>query len=159
MEKDNETQIQWIVKIMAEQGHSLDFSIHSLLEIDKFLQTNFKNSFLSSGSKLKKNIFSDFEIVYSLALYIENILLEIPNTSVITQHDEEYNHTVYGLRIQNKFDVFTEQKLMKRIKNGFSESIYPFYYEITKDYFNEEFDSNFYEIERIKPLKAWWDFK
>ncbi len=154
-EKDNKSQITWLIRIMAENGFNLDSTIHSVIEIDKFFQLNYRNGRLLRHSNFRKHIFSDYVICHSMTLYIEEILQKIPNTKVISDHDEEYNHTVYGLKIGN-IEIYTEQKLLERAQYGFSHSLYPYYYEVTKEYFNEDFQESFYEIENLNTLKAWW---
>lgn len=156
-EKDNKSQIEWLISVMSENGFNLDYTIHSLIEIDKFIQLNYINGKLLRSSKFRKHTFSDYIICHSLTLYIEKILLKIPEVTEISTYDEIYNQTFYGLRIGN-IEVYTEQKIIKRTQNGFSSSLYPYYYELTKQYFNEEFRNSFYETKTLKTLKAWWDF-
>ncbi len=155
LEKNNKSQIEWLIKIMAKEGFVLDSTIKSFIEIDKFFQLNYKNGELLRRSAFKEHSLSFFVIYHSLTLYIEEILLKIPETKIITEHDEVLNETFYGVLVGN-IEVYTLQKLINRAHNGFSHSLYPFYFEVTKSYFNEDFQNSFYEIEKLKPAKVWW---
>ena len=152
-EKDDISQIEWLVKMMSTDGYNLDFSISSLIEIDRFFQINYTNGKLLKNSKF--HLFNTFIIIESLHLYIEKILMSIDGVEKIFDYDEKLDHTLHGLKIGD-VEIYTGQLLLKRAKYGFSHSLYPYYYELTKQYFNEDFQESFYEIKKIKPTKSWW---
>lgn len=154
-EKDDNSQIEWLIKMMSNEGFNLDLSISSLIEIDRFFQLNYTNGKLLRRSKFRKHFLSDYVIIHSLNLYIENILKKTHAVEEITQYDEILNHAIYGLKVGN-LEVYTEQMLIKRAHYGFSHALYPYYYELTKEYLNEDFQEYFFEIQKLKPIKTWW---
>lgn len=52
------------------------------------------------------------------------------------------------------------QRVIKRIHGGLEDGIYPYCYQITKDYTMDSFDDQYWEIKNEIHLtpKQWWKF-
>jgi hypothetical protein len=50
--EDIKSQSQWIVKAFAADGFKLDYSIDSIIEVDRFFVANMKNGQPKKGGRL-----------------------------------------------------------------------------------------------------------
>lgn len=150
----------WIVKAFKEDGLNLDYSINSLMEIDKFVQMHTKDGQPIKGRRLSKNLGG---IIFSLGAYIgETLIKNVPNSKWITNDNDPQGEINIAVELGDGTTCFPGQRIMKRIQNGLEDGIYPYGHSLTEKTLNEKFDQSFWKIEEeIKPLepkKPWWKF-
>ena len=160
LKEDLKLQSEWIVKAFAADGMELDYSIHSLIEIDRFIQKYVKNGIPIKGGRLSKRTGL---IIFSLTGYIgETIIKNVPSAKWITNDEEKEAEINVAIEFDNKMQIFPGHKIMKRIQNGLEDGIYPYGLIATKEYLKEKFDDSFWKIEDevipFIPNKVWWKF-
>lgn len=150
----------WIVKAFAEDGLKLDYSIDSLMEIDKFIQMHTINGNPIKGRRLSKNMGG---IIFSLSAYIgETLIKNIPDSEWITDDNDPKGEINISVKLGNGITCYPGQRMIKRIQNGLEDGIYPYGYVLTKQILNKEFNQSFWKIEEevtpLPPKKPWWKF-
>jgi len=160
LKEDIKTQSDWIVKAFNEDNLNLDYSIKSLVEIDKFFQLHSNNGQPIKGGRLSKNLGL---ICFSLASYIgETFIKNVPESTWKTDDEDPQGEFNLSIELPNGTECFPAHRVMKRLKNGLEDGIYPYGHQITKDITGQEFDKSFWAIqETVKPLepkKSFWKF-
>ncbi|MBM6497969.1 hypothetical protein [Flavobacterium macrobrachii] len=158
--EDIKKQSEWTVKAFEVDGYKLDYSIHSLIEIDRFFQKNVVNGKPKKGGRLIKDLGG---IIFSISSYIaETIIQNVPKSELITNDDDPDGEINFTVKLPNGVYFFPAQRVMKRFKNGLEDAIYPYAYELTKPYVLNIFDQTFWEIgkeiEVKEKSKPWWRF-
>lgn len=158
--EDIKAQSDWIVKAFKEDNWNLDYSIGSLMEIDRFIQKYTEHGRPIKGGRLSKNLGG---IVFSISAYIgETLIKNVPNSKWITDDDDLNGEINITVEFGDGTTCFPGQRIIKRIQNGLEDGIYPYGHNLTEKTVNEKFDKEFWEIENkikpIEPKKAWWKF-
>lgn len=159
LKQDIKTQSDWIILALKTDGFKLDYSIQSFIEIDRFFEKNTKDGKPTRGGRLAQNIGA---IIFSIGSYIgEAFIKNVQGTDWITDDNDPNGEITAAIKFPDGNTVFPMQRVMNRFKNGYSDSIYTYGFEITKNYINEPFNVAFWDIGRksnqeIK--KAWWKF-
>jgi len=157
--EDIKKQSQWTVRAFQSDGMELDYSISSFLEIDRFIQKHTKDGQPIKGGRLSKNLGG---IVFSISAYIgETLIKNMPNSKWITDDDPSGEINI-AVKFEDGTLCWPAQRLIKRIRNGLEDGIYPYGHSLTEKTLSEKFDKSFWKIEKeikpIKPKKPWWIF-
>jgi len=152
--EDIETASDWLVKAFREDHIHLDFSIKSLIEIDKFFNLHAVNGQAVKGGRLSKNLGS---VLFAIASYVGDSLIKaVPGSKWITDDNDPEGEINISVLFPNGSIVWPMQRIMKRFKIGSEESAYVYVYQLTKEFTKEEFDNRYWELKE-KPEK-WWKF-
>jgi len=152
LKQDIKEQSKWIVKAFAADKLKLDHSIRSFIEIDKFFNKHTSNGIAKRGGRLSINLGS---VIFSTAAYIgETIIKKVPGSIWITDDDDPEGELTISVKLKDGTIIFPMERVMKRFKNGEEDSIYVYGHLITKDFANEEFDDNYWNL--TKKTKPWW---
>lgn len=157
LKEDIKTQSDWIIKAFQADGLSLDYSINSFIEIDKFFETHSKNGKPIPGGRLSQNI---GPIIFSIGSYIgETFIKKDSGAEWITNDNDPQGEITAAIKFSNGMECWPMQRVMKRFKNGFEDSVYTYGFELAKDYITERFDQSFWDINTLKnDKKIWWKF-
>lgn len=142
----------WLIEYLKAEGYILDYSIKSFIEIDRYFEINCKDGKPTIGSVLSQD---PGTILFSIGSYIgETLVKNIEGAEWITDDEDPDGAIKASVRFPNGPDSLTDcwpgKKAIKRFRNGFEDSIYPFGYELTKNCLNEEFDQSFWELSKPK---------
>ncbi|WP_202704382.1 hypothetical protein [Flavobacterium sp. UGB4466] len=158
LKEDIIQQSDWVIKAFESDGYKLDYSIYSFIEIDRFFQKNLIDGKPKRGGRLSKNFGA---IVFSISSYVAQTLIKnVPNSSIVTDDSDVNGEINFSVELSNGTVCFPAQRVMKRIKNGLEDAIYPYGYELAKEFINESFDQSFWDIGKGEELeeesKPWW---
>ena len=165
LKEDIKAQSDWIVKAFAADGYTLDYSVHSTMEVDKFFFNNMKNGRPKRGGRLAKKGFGP--ILFSLGSYVgETIMRNVPDTEWVTDDDDPQGELNVSMKLPNGTVMWPIQRVMKRFQNGSGDSIYPYVHMATKEFTNDKFDETFWNLEEEmqkvqlekQAAKPWWKF-
>jgi len=150
----------WTIEIFKSDGFELDYSMNSLIEIDKFIQKHTKNGQPIKGGKLFKNYGGK---IFSIGSYIgETLIQNVTDSKWITNDEDPDGEVNIEVKLANGTRCWPVQRLMKRIKNGLEDGIYPYGVSITGKTADEKYAGHFWNIKTdilpIEPKKAWWKF-
>ena len=160
LEEDIRKQSAWIIKAFEADNYKLDYSIHSLIEIDRFLEENMKDGRPKRKGRLATNFGA---ILFSISGYVATTLIKnVPGSILITDDSDPKGELNFSVQFPSGGICWPAQKVFKRVQNGIEDGIYPYGYELTKEFITEKFDSSFWEIGKgtdTKPeSKPWWRF-
>jgi hypothetical protein len=158
LKQDIKKQSDWIIKAFQADGLRLDYSIKSLIEIDKFFEKHSKNGKPVRGGRLSQNL---GPIIFSIGSYIgETFIKNAKGTEWITDDNDAQGEITASIKFPNGTECWPMQRTMKRFKNGFEDSVYTYGYELTKEYITEPFDQSFWTINKEENTnkKPWWRF-
>lgn len=161
LKEDIKTQSEWIVKAFASDKFNLDYSIDSIIEIDRFFAVNMKNGQPKRGGRLPQKGFGP--ILFSIGSYVgETIIANIEGAEWITDDDDPYGEVNISMKLPNGVEMWPMQKVMKRFENGAEDAIYPYVHMVTKEFTGQPFNESFWSIaqednESVK-AKPWWKF-
>jgi hypothetical protein len=134
------TQSQWTLKLFKQDGFNVDETISSIIEIDRFLDENTENGHPKKNGRLHVEDFKT--ILFSIASYLGEIIIKNVNGAQWTINDQQLHHADLLLRLPNGVEIRPAQKVIKRFQNGKSEAVYPYIYNLVKDFTNEPFKIN-----------------
>ncbi len=168
--EDIKKQSELIVEAFKEDGFYLDYSINSTMQIDKFFFANMEGAEPKKNGRLpKKGVES---ILFSIGSYLgETIIKNIPGSKWVADNNDPEVEMNVLVKLPSGVEVWPIIKVFKRFQVGREESIYPYAYEICKnfagkDYTKEPFDDSFWNLEEDvkteqlekKNSKPWWKF-
>ena len=142
LKEDIKAQSNWIVKAFAADGFKLDYTIDSIMEVDRFFVKNMENGKPKKGGRFYgKRVGS---ILFSIGSYVgETIIKNVSGSEWITDDNDPQGELTVSLKLPNGGQIFPIQKVMKRFQNGSEDAIYPYVYMVTKEFtslpFKEEF--------------------
>jgi hypothetical protein len=158
LSEDIKTQSAWLSKAFASDKIKLDYTVHSLIELDKFFNRHSKEGKAVSGGRLSNNLGG---IIFSLGSYVgETIVRTIPGTVWVVNDSDPQGEINVSLRFPDETTIWPMQKVMKRFQNGSDDSLYIYGHTLTKHYTEESFDESYWTIydENYLPQKPWWKF-
>jgi len=159
LKEDILQQAEWLVKPFEQDGYTLDFSVRSLIEIDRFFLKHLKDGSPRRGGRLTKNY---GPIVFSISSYIAQVLIKnMPGSQLITDDADPLGEVNFAVEFPDGSICWPAQKVVKRIKNGLEDGIYPYVYSLTENTTSEKVDESFWQIGgAVTPAKtkAWWKF-
>ncbi|KRD61142.1 hypothetical protein ASE40_06220 [Flavobacterium sp. Root935] len=134
----------WVVNAFKADNYNLDYSINSLIEIDRFFQNNLISNKPKPNGRLSENLGS---IIFAVSSYVAKTLIRnVPNSILITDDTDPKGEINFSVKLPNQTVCFPAQKTMKRVENGLEDGIYPYGYSLTKEFVNEPFNELFWQI-------------
>lgn len=158
LSEDITTQSEWVAKAFAADKLKLDYTIRSLIEIDKFFNRHSINGTAVKGGRLTKN---PGAIIFSLGAYVgQTIIKNIPGAVWLTDDNDPQGEMNASVRLPDGTIIFPMQRIINRFQNGSEDAVYVYGHNVTKDYINEPFDQTFWitSSEPNIPVKPWWKF-
>ncbi len=162
LKEDIKTQSDWVVKAFEYDGLKLDYSIESIIEIDKFFAINMKDGKPAKDGRLSgQNVGG---ILFSIGSYVgETILKNIEGAEWLTDDEDPQGELTIALKLPNESIIFPIQKVFKRFQNGKEDSIYPYIKTVTENLIQFPSDTDFWnsitQVEnREHSTKKWWKF-
>ena len=161
LKEDIKLQSDWIVKAFAADGFKLDYTIDSIIEVDRFFTKNMKNGQPRKGGRLYGKGFGP--ILFSIGSYVgETIINNVKDSEWITNDNDPQGELNVSLKMPNDGEIWPIQKVIKRFQNGSEDSIYPYVHMVTKEFTNLPFKEEFWtltaEIDEPEQTKPWWKF-
>ncbi len=159
LREDIKSQSDWIVKAFAADGFKLDYSIDSIIEVDKFFAVNMKNGVPKKGGRLYGKRFGP--ILFSIGSYVgETIIKNVKGAYWVTDDSDPNAEINVLLKLPNDSQIWPILKVMKRFKNGSEDAIYPYVHLVTKEFTNLPFKEEFWAVtagtDKSEPTKPWW---
>ncbi len=158
--EDIKKQSDWTVKAFKSDGIELDYSMGSLIEIDRFIQKYTKDGQPIKGGRLSKNFGG---IIFSIGSYIgETLIKNVPDSKWISDDNDPNGEVNIEVYLADGTRCWPIQRLVKRIQNGLEDGIYPYGVSLTNKKADEKYDGAFWKIETevqpMEPKKPWWKF-
>jgi hypothetical protein len=157
--EDIKTQSDWIVKAFKSDNLILDYTVHSFIEIDKFISLHTKNGQPVPGGRLSNGF---GPILFSIGSYVgETFIRVVPGSVWVTNDDDPQGEINVELKFADGTTVWPIQRIMKRFQNGAEDSVYVYGHRFTRKFTNEPFDQGYWKIhqENTNSLaKPWWKF-
>lgn len=125
LKEDIQSQFEWIVKAFAADGFVLDYTIDSIVEVDRFFMKNMENNQPRKGGRLYGKGFGP--ILFSIGAYVgETIIKNVKGCEWITDDNDPQGELKVTLRLPKNGNIWPIQRVMKRFENGSEDSIYPY---------------------------------
>jgi hypothetical protein len=157
--EDIKTQSGWIVKAFKSDNLNLDYTIHSFIEIDKFISLYAKNGQPIKGGRLANGF---GPILFSIGSYVgETIIKTVPGSAWVTNDDDPEVEMNVELRFPDGGIIWPIQRVIKRFKNGAEDSVYVYGHKMTEKFTNEPFDPGYWKIHQENSnstAQPWWKF-
>lgn len=161
LKEDIKAGSEWIVEAFAYDGFKLDYTIESLVEVDRFFKENMKNDKPKIDGRLYGKGFGPK--LFSIGSYIgETIIKNVNSAEWITDDNDELGEVNVSIKLPNDIYIWPIQKVMKRFKNGSEDSIYPYVHSFTNEFTKLPFKKEFWEViaetDEVEKIKPWWKF-
>lgn len=161
LKEDIKSQSDWIVKAFAADGFKLDYTIESIIEVDRFFVKNMKGGTPRKGGRLSGKGFGP--ILFSIGSYVgEAIIKNVKGAEWITDDTDPKGELNVSLKLPDNGEIWPIQKVIKRFQNGSEDAVYPYVHTVTKEYtglpFREEFWTLTAEADSTEKNKPWWKF-
>ncbi len=161
LKEDIKSQSDWIVKAFAADNFKLDYTMDSIIEVDRFFAKNIRNGQPRKAGRLAKKGFGP--ILFSIGSYVgETIIKNIKGSEWVTDYNDPKPELHVSLKLPDGGEIWPIQKVMKRFQNGSEDAIYPYVHAVTKEFTNQPFNEQFWtlteEKEEQEKSKAWWRF-
>ncbi|HVS94772.1 MAG TPA: hypothetical protein VHE59_22195 [Mucilaginibacter sp.] len=154
LKEDIKQQAAWLVKAFDSDHIYLDYSIGSLMEIDRFFIKNSKNGQATKNGRLSKSL---GPILFSVGAYVGECLVQnVRGAKWVTDGDDPEDEINASVHFPGGGIVWPMQRAWKRFKNGSEDSIYVYGYELTNEFTKEEFDSRYWKLKERSG--SWWKF-
>ncbi|MFN8361968.1 MAG: hypothetical protein U0264_18835 [Candidatus Kapaibacterium sp.] len=159
LKDDITAQSEWIVKAFAADGFRLDYTIDSIVEVDRFFIANMKNGQPKKGGRLYGKGVGP--ILFSVGSYVgETIIKNVEGADWITDDNDPQGELNVLLKLPNACEIWPIQKVIKRFQNGSEDAIYPYVHMVTKEFTNFSFKEEYWtltaETEEPEQTKPWW---
>jgi hypothetical protein len=152
IKEDIVTFSDMIVKGFSADKLTLDYTLTSFKDIDKFYGLHSKNGERVEGGRFSKNL---GQILFALGAYIgQTIITIVPGTVWETNEDDPEGEINAILKLPDGTMAFPMQRTIKRFRNGEEDSIYVYGYHIIKSYVDIEKLLEQEQVSRTK--KPWW---
>ena len=160
IKEDIKTHSNWLVQAFQEDGLTLDYSIGSLLTIDRFFQKHAKDGHPIKGGRLSKNFGS---VIFAISSYVGEALIKNAPKAVWEADDNDPQVEInMAVKFVDGTICWPSQRVMKRLQNGLEDGIYPYGHQLTQEYTQEAFDESFWriqqEVKTLQPKKSFWRF-
>jgi hypothetical protein len=154
LKEDLKRYSELIVSGFAEDRMNLDYSIRSLIDIDRFFNENSINGRAVRGGRLSRNL---GVVLFSIGAYVGNCIVKnVKGAKWVTDDKDKSGEINVSVQFPDGSIIWPVQKVMKRFKNGSEDSIYVYGFQLTKDYVKEEFDIKYWDLKEAKKSK--WKF-
>lgn len=116
LKEDIGAQSKWLVKAFAADGFRLNYSIDSIIEVDRFFTKNMKNGKPRKGGRLYGKGFGP--ILFSIGSYVgETIIKNVKGSKWIVDDNDPQGELNVSLKLPNGQEIWPIQKVMKRFQN------------------------------------------
>ena len=161
LKEDIKSQSDWIVKAFAADGFKLNYTIDSVIEVDRFFAKNMKDGQPRKGGRLSGKGFGP--IFFSIGAYVgETIVKNVKGAEWITDDNDPKGELNVSLKLPDGGEIWPIQKVMKRFQDGSEDAVYPYVHTATKEFTNLPFKEEFWKLtaETAEPeqTKPWWKF-
>jgi hypothetical protein len=154
LKEDIQVQSEWMVKAFMEDHMYLDYSIGSLMDVDRFFIKHTFRGQAVKGGRLMRNT---GPILFGIGAYLGNCILQnVKGAKWVTDDDDPHGEINISIEFSDGTIIWPMQRVMKRFRNGSEDSIYVYGHRLTEAYTKEEFDSNYWNLKERS--KAWWKF-
>jgi hypothetical protein len=112
----------WLIEAMRSSGYSLDYSIESIKEIERFFDEN-----MESGKPKENGLLFDGigKKMFAIGSYISLILYKNHGWEIIT-NDNDFEGEI-NIELTKKGNIiFPVQKVLKRFTNGQEDNLYSY---------------------------------
>jgi hypothetical protein len=159
LKEDIKSQSEWIVKAFGADNYILDYSMDSLMEVDRFFNDQMKDGKPKKGYRLDTPGFGP--ILFSIGSYVgETIIKNTTGSSWVTDDDDPKGELTVSLKLPNGGEIWPIQKVTKRFQNGSEDAIYPYAHTFTKEFTKLPFNDKYWTLhsENTEPakIKPWW---
>lgn len=159
--EDIKSQSNWIIRAFGADGFKLDYSMDSILEVDRFFEVNMKNGKPKKGGRLFGKGFGP--ILFSIGSYVgETIIRNVNGADWVTDDNDPQAEINVYLKLPNGSQIWPIQKVIKRFQYGSEDAVYPYVHMVTKEFTNLPFNDEFWTIKTETNLhkhkKPWWKF-
>jgi hypothetical protein len=161
LKEDIKSQSDWIVKAFAADGYQLDYTMNSIIEVDRFFAANMRSGQPKKGGRLSKKGFGP--ILFSIGAYVgETVIKNIKGAEWITDDQDPEGELYVSIKLPNEVELWPIQKVIKRFENGTDDAIYPYVHTVTNEFTNLPFEKDFWilaaEKDEPEQTKPWWKF-
>ena len=116
--QDIHTHSDWIVKALNSSGYTVDYTIDSMKEIDRFIdEQNIPGGLIYNNRG---------QIIFALASYIGQTVIKVYGGEWITDDNDPKGELNIAIKLPNGFTMWPAQKCIKRCQLGQEESIYSY---------------------------------
>ena len=116
--QDISTHSEWIVNALNSSGYTVDYTINSMKEIDRFIdEQNIPGGLIDSNRG---------QILFALASYIGQTVIKLYGGEWITDDTDPKGELEISIKLPNGFLMWPVQKCIKRCQLGAEESIYSY---------------------------------
>ncbi len=161
LKEEIESHSEWIVKAFAADKFKLDYTIDSLIEVDRFFIQNMYEGQPKKGGRLAKEGYGT--ILFAMGSYLGATIIKKVNGAKweIDETDPQAELNV-SVKLPDESRIWPVQKVMKRFQNGSLDAIYPYVHMATREFINQPFNDQFWTLTQAdrKPeqTKSWWKF-
>jgi hypothetical protein len=160
LKEDIKTQSEWIVNAFKEDGYKLDYTLDSIIEIDRFFAQNVRNGKAVKGGRLAHRGYGS--ILFSIGAYVgETIIKNINHAEWITDDEDPQGELNVSLKLPDESEIWPIQRVMKRFQSDSQDSIYPYVHAGTKEFSHQPFNEKYWNLTTEIPAeekKPWWKF-
>ena len=154
LKQDIKEQSAWLVNAFGTDHIYLDYSIGSLIEIDRFFNKHSVNGKAVKGGHLSKSL---GPVLFSIGAYVGDCLIvNATGAKWVTDDNDPEGELTVSVQFPGGGIVWPMHRVWKRFKNGSEDSVYVYGYELTKDFTKEEFDNRYWKLK--EKSGKWWKF-
>ena len=121
--EDIEKGYNWISSALASSGYSIDFSIESLKEIDRFFDENVENGIPKPNGLLSE---SKGTRIFGIGSYIGEVIRREYGGEWIVDDNDPNGEINISVKLNNGAVIWPIQRAMKRFSNGNEDGIYAY---------------------------------
>jgi hypothetical protein len=126
----------FLINAFAGDDVTLDYSIESLKEIDRFFDLHSKDGEVIPGGRLSENLGAIF---FALGSYIgQTIAKNAPGSTWRTDDNDPEGELNAQFILPNGTIMYPMQKVVKRFQNGAQDSIYAYGFAAVNEYANRD---------------------
>lgn len=159
LKEDIQTQSKWAVQALRADGYKLDYTIDSIIEVDRFFAQNIHNGKPKKGGRLADNGSGPF--LFSLGAYVgETIIRNVNRTEWITNNEDPQGELHVSVKLPDESIIWPMHKVMARFHSGSQDAIYPYVHAATKEFTHQPFNERFWNasLETGVAETPWWKF-
>lgn len=124
LEDDIKKAAEWLVRAMASSGYTLNWTIESFRELDRFFQTEQRPGGLLDGQAGNK--------LFAIGSYMGQSLIKELGGTWETDDSDPQGELNVAVRLENGNVVWPVQRAMKRFQQGTEESLYAYGADLRK---------------------------
>lgn len=147
----------WIIKAFAVDRMRLDYTVRSVMEIDKYFQRHARDGKPLPGGRLQRNI---GHILYCLGVYTGEVVVKQAAGSRWNAIEDDPEGEFHAQIILPDGQVINPmQAVWNRFKKGDDQALYPQWHALLEPYTQEPFDESFFQLIPPKEEKfrwTWW---